>query len=320
MREYINRTQNNNYANIENHEYYKNNKLNIERLKNMRNITSVKDFGLDEKQLINLLIKPLKCEKIDRGEFENKCNDLNQQYLPICVKSTANSQILIPRTVQKWYESRTNMPYKNVLKHLNINDDYMMKSFNKKDDLIVHKTTKLDKFNDIATLDNELKNIKNIIKSHNEELENIYNIANETKYLKDFEYVNKQKYKIKYDPKDSTDLRKYYNKEQKKIKINEKRIDDLIELLLDNDNLTKDELVILENAQKDISDDENENIGVELDCEPEYDCELKIKNQIKNTIHETISKSDDLKNKYINRIKKGKESDKKIKIIMQKIE
>lgn len=168
--------------------------------------------------------------------------------------------------VQKYWEQRTNEPYKNILK----NEDYT-KNFKKEEDLIVHKVTDLDK--DEEKLEFEFKDLEDKIEKHNKDLKIIYSSSKEAENKKKFEYNNVYKFRIKYDPKDHDEKKKdkieYYKKEQKKIEKGNKKFNEIVESMVNNDLFDKDQL---EKLGITVNDDE---IEVDIDKITQIDNELK---------------------------------------------
>jgi hypothetical protein len=82
------------------------------------------------------------------------------------------------------------------------------------------------------------------ITEHDKELKHVFDPEKEGKYKEQFEYNNKLKYKIKFDPANfdemKSDVTEFYKKEQEEQEKNKKRTDDIIESmvglnLIDND-------------------------------------------------------------------------------------
>jgi hypothetical protein len=94
---------------------------------------------INNDDLKNAIIKPIKIEKSDEGEILSKFRE---------VATTLETEL------NTMWSKRTNQPYKNILK----NEDYT-KNFNKKEDLIVHRVTDIDKLG----LDDEYNNLQNQI-------------------------------------------------------------------------------------------------------------------------------------------------------------
>ncbi len=74
----------------------------------------------------------------------------------------------------------------------------------------------------------------------------IYSTSHELEHKKKFEYNNKYKYRIKYDPSDHNKLKKdkisYYKREQKKMDNDREKTDAIIEDLVNKGIFDKDEL------------------------------------------------------------------------------
>ena len=80
---------------------------------------------VNDDQLKNAIIKPIEVEKTDSRELLGKFREVSNK---------------LESELKEHWAKRTNQPYKNILK----NEDYT-KNFRKKEDLIVHKVSSLDK-------------------------------------------------------------------------------------------------------------------------------------------------------------------------------
>merc|ERR1712046_13807 len=114
---------------------------------------------MSREQITDYVICPIKIAKSTKSEIERVYNDTQVEYTQGYIK--------------KWYEGRTNQPYKNILK----NEDYN-KKFKNKEDLIVHKITDEDK---IGLLD-EYEKLVHLLETHNKELKVVYSTSNKTKH------------------------------------------------------------------------------------------------------------------------------------------
>lgn len=190
----------------------------------MKKIKNVSELGLTRDQITEYIICPIKVERSSRNEIERYVSDEEAKLAKKYIEDNL-------------WKNRTNAPYKNILK----NEDWK-KQFSTANDLIVHRVSHLDK---IGLLD-EYKKLVRLMEKHNNELKVIYSTTKESEHLKEFEYVNKYKYTVKYDPKDYNDLKEFYKNEQKKIEKEQKRIDHIINKLTDDD-ITADEIKLLEN-------------------------------------------------------------------------
>lgn len=190
----------------------------------MKKIKNVSELGLTRDQITEYIICPIKVERSSRNEIERYVSDEEAKLAKKYIEDNL-------------WKNRTNAPYKNILK----NEDWK-KRFATANDLIVHRVSHLDK---VGLLD-EYKKLVGLMEKHNNELRVIYSTTKESEHLKEFEYVNKYKYTVKYDPKDYNDLKEFYKKEQKKLEKEQKRIDHIINKLTDDD-ITVDEIKLLEN-------------------------------------------------------------------------
>ena len=203
---------------------------------------------MDIEKLRDIVIKP-QTSKINKEEIkkvDDNYKKIKENYIDYKIIKKNNQQIKIPLKLIKLWKTRTNDPYKSVLKNANIlnNDDYK-KDYKKEDDLIIHKVSREDK--DIELLETNFKTIQNEIEKHNDELKLIYSINEKTKKKKEFEY--NLKYKYQYKPSDTADKKEhddikqerieYYKNKQKEEDDTRTKIDRILEKL-SNDNITID--------------------------------------------------------------------------------
>ena len=203
---------------------------------------------MDIEKLRDIVIKP-QTSKINKEEIkkvDDNYKKIKENYIDYKIIKKNNQKIKIPLKLIKLWKTRTNDPYKSVLKNANIlnNDDYK-KDYKKEDDLIIHKVSREDK--DIELLETNFKTIQNEIEKHNDELKLIYSINEKTKKKKEFEY--NLKYKYQYKPSDTADKKEhedikqerieYYKNKQKEEDDTRTKIDRILEKL-SNDNITID--------------------------------------------------------------------------------
>lgn len=224
-------------ANIHNSDFYT--RMNLEKMEQIRRIKDVKDLGINEKQLTDYIICPIVVAKEDSKELDRKHKERGYNYLSFgadkfdetCEYTGEN----MPEFLRMLWSARSNNPYKNILKK----EDYS-KSFKKKSDLVIHKVSKKDK-KLLKTL-KDFEDMQEFIVLHNGELKIKFSKKKKNEYKEKFDYINKVKYSFKYDPKNFNDLKQFYKQEQKKIKRAGKRVDEMLEILLASDSLTKDEI------------------------------------------------------------------------------
>lgn len=211
-----------------------------EKQERIRRTKSINDLKMPVDKVTNYIICPIKIEKLTESDAIRLYNDKGTQY---------GDNAAAKNLLNSWYDSRTNAPYKTFLKASGaVKEDVYQRKYGKQDDLIVQKVSLIDR--DQVLLEAKFNELEREIKKHNGELELIYSASEKTKHLEKFEYTNKSKYRVKYDPSNFDDLKKIYKKEQKKIEKVGKRIDDIIESLLDRDDLSKEDLEELQSLTK----------------------------------------------------------------------
>lgn len=252
-------------------------------------------------QLRDAIIRPIKVEKSDKHEIVTKFSNLDKNFV---------------KELSDLWSKRTNQPYKNILK----NEDYK-KDFKKKEDLIVHRVTKADR--DEVKLKQDINKYSKDLETQNKELKIIYSQTNETEHKKKFEYNNKYKYRVKYDPKDYNELKEenldYYKQEQMRLEKDKKKVDDVIENLLNTDLLTNDEKnelsgLVSFSKEKEASDkteikpietnkEEKKTIKIKSRKIEEDELEMATLDDILKEDANLDKKKEDLKAKYANRKK-----------------
>jgi len=213
------------------------NKMNMAKLEQIKRARNIDEMGIDKKQLTDLIICPIAINKVNKNELTEAYNEIVPQY-----------DTKINKLVDEWWQTRTNQPYKNIIKKDLFNKDYK-KYYNDnifntnikdKKELLVHKVTSEDW--DKLLLEAEYELLNDILEKHDKELKVIYSSSKKNQYKKEFEYVQNYRYRLEYNPKNSEELKDFYKKEQKKINKESKMIDDVINTLIENDELTNDEI------------------------------------------------------------------------------
>jgi hypothetical protein len=228
------------------------NKIQMAKIEQIRRAKNISDLGMDKKQLSDYIIDPIKIDKTSQDELNGKLRDMEPMYIiPAQTQSQSNNSKYEDQSnayMRELWKSRTNQPYKNVIKKEMFENDYkkyyrediFKKDINNRDELIVHKVIKnIDADEDL--LEAEYLLIQEILDKHNGELKDIYSTLNENKYKKEFEYAQKYRYRLEYNPKDSEELKEFYKKEQKKINKEKKMLEQIIDMLVEDGELTSDE-------------------------------------------------------------------------------
>lgn len=262
-------------------------RLYMERMQQIHRAKKGESMQFKEEELYKYLINPIQVDKAKKEELDKEYknmlsgyiveydkkskNDKPDEYLQkklkkgyVMNKKDIERKVVNNKKVKEWWDSRTNQPYKNILKKENYE-----KKFKNKDDLIVHRVTKKDR--NKALLDDELSKLEELLAEHNDQLKIIYSKNQKSQHKKKFQYTNIYKYRMTHNAKNWDELRDFYEKEQTKIDKKEKKIDNMINLLLDGDILEGDEYKTLTNELKLLSDktlrDKEYYIGSEIDIE-----------------------------------------------------
>jgi len=199
-------------TNIYDNRFYQ--QMMMQKEEKIRKIKNVSELGLTKEQIVEYVIAPIKLEKSNSKEIEKHFNDEQEKITKKYIE-------------ENWWKKRTNAPYKNILK-----DEDWTKNFKKEKDLIVHTVTKNDKIG----LEEEYIQLLGLLEKHNSDIKVIFSASQENEHKKHFKFVQKYKDRVKYNPKDNNiDLREYYTKAQKKYDNDQKRLDDAITRLMDED-------------------------------------------------------------------------------------
>jgi hypothetical protein len=218
------------------------NKINMAKLEQIKRAKNIDEMGLDKKQITDLVICPIVINKTKKSDLDEAYNEIVPQFI-----QKGN------KFLEELYNNRTNLPYKNVIKKDLFNknfkkyykDDIFNLNVKNKKDLLVHTITDAD--SDSLLLEAEFELLNEILEKHNNELKMIYSSSNKSKYKKEFEYVQNYRYRLEYNPKNSEELKEFYKKEQKKINKEKRMIDDVINMMVENDQLTEEEVNKLNN-------------------------------------------------------------------------
>jgi hypothetical protein len=256
-------------------------RLQMEKLGKMRRAKNISDLNVSQDQLMKYVINPIVAERLDMEKAMALFNQRDSTYDHIDRKTAQMGENTIARIgttsklLDEWWNGRTNMPYKNILK----NENYK-KEFKKKEDLTVYKYSAVDK--DKIKLAKELVDKKKKLERHNKELKIVFSASNEAACLEEFEYVQKYKYRIKYDPKNFSDLKKSFKKEQKRLIKDSKRIDDIIELALNElDDISEEDRLKIKELQK--IDNELDTYEIE---DPTEKLQKEIEKQLRSELGE----------------------------------
>ena len=274
---------NNPLANSKDASFY--NKINMAKLEQIKKARNIDEIGLDKKQISDLVICPIVVSKTKKSELDEAYNEIIPQFI-----EKGNKYL------EDMYRNRTNAPYKNVIKkdlfNKNFKKYYKDRFFNAnikdRDELLIHKITDVD--SDSLLLEAEYELLTQIIEKHNDELQIIYSSSKKNKYKKEFEFVQNYRRRLEYNPKNSEELKEFYEKEQRKINKDKRMIDDVISLMIENDQLSAEELervnlfelnkskksktlTLEEELRNELGDNYEEIINSVIDDDKDYDKE-----------------------------------------------
>jgi len=227
-------------------------RMNMAKIEQMNKARSIRDLNMSEQELIKYIINPIQIEKVSNDEKNKMMSDFgtqNNTYMSLQKYNMDSGNKLVPKAILDLWQKRTNNPYKQVLHKLSI-DDYTKKKYEKLDDLIVYKTTQLDKVADVRILKSELDKLTNLIIDQNNELKIIYCTDKKHEFLEQFEYANKYNNRIRYDPTNYAELKELYKREQTKLEKENNRINELLEMMFVVDDISKEDLEEIKKIQK----------------------------------------------------------------------
>ena len=213
----------------------------MQYIKRLEKIKELDKMKMDDDKIREYVIHP---EKIIKNKDDNEKINVNYNLL----EKMYQSEESFKSGANKFWNDRTNEPYKNIIKDTKYYEQFLTeqkrKKLDNKDELIVHKVTLADKDEDL--LEEEWYDKEQKIEKHDNELKMIYSTSKEAEHKKKFEYNHKYKYRMKYDPSDHSEMKKdkieYYKKEQEKHEKNNKKMEDIIEEILEKDLLSTDQL------------------------------------------------------------------------------
>jgi hypothetical protein len=281
------------------------NRIQLAKLEQIKKAKKIEDFGLDKKQLSEYIIDPFKIQKTDKKEIELELSQREPEFKDGYLKEL--------------WKTRTNQSYKNILKKELFDkvykkyykDSIFDKNINDKSQLMVHKVIKkVDA--DQLLLNDDVKQLQNNLESHNKELKIIYSTSEKNKFKKDFEYAQKYRNRLEFNPKDAEELKNYYKKEQKKNNNNtSKMVEELIDLLVEQNELTNEQVAELNKELNNNKDAIIEDLHSELKKELGDDYE-KIMNAIEVNDDNDNDNNDD-KDKNLNIEREGTKEKKETK-------
>jgi hypothetical protein len=223
----------------------------LQKLKEIEKINNIDNLIAKDK-LNEIIIRPIKIEK------NNDSKEL--------LRATNEKKRGMEGERQKYWKSRTNNPYKEILRKVNVLNDSDYRELTsderkQKDKLMIHRVTDEDKIGLMEDLEKALAGLE----KHENELKIIYSLDNRSEHKKKFEYNHKIKFRIAFDPTDAKDLKKdqmeYYKREQKKLEKNKKTIESIIESALLTGLLSEDEIKQIEYDEKPKKTNVDENIS-----------------------------------------------------------
>ena len=214
----------------------------IKQMHHVKRLEKLKEIeNMDDSKIREYVIRP---EQVTKNTEDKEKINANYNLL----KNMYDSKESFDIGAKKFWTERTNEPYKNIIKDAEHYKQFLTeqkrKKLDNKDELIVHKVTKADRDEDI--LKEEWYEKEKGKKIHDDELKMTYSTSKQAEHKKKFEYNHIYKYRIKYDPSDHSKMKKNkidcYKKEQEIREKDNKKVENIIEEILENDLLSTDQL------------------------------------------------------------------------------
>jgi hypothetical protein len=234
-------------------------RMNMAKMEQIKNAKNIKDLGMDMKELVKYVIPSIVIDKVTDDEREkivssylenaNVYNALTKYKSEVGTKNKNQLSSNVPKAIAELWEKQHNNPYKQILHDLKI-EDYKKKYDKKEDLVIVHKMSLIEKAETMKKLQKKLADLEQYFEEHNKELKNIYSDDKRQKFLEEFEYANKYKNRIKYNPKNCSELKDIYKKEHKALFKESKRVDNMLNMILASEDLSKEELQEIKRIQE----------------------------------------------------------------------
>lgn len=208
----------------------------IRKMEEMKRLNKVNDINkiFDKSALTKMIIQPLEIVKPNQKDTDIIVSNYKDVGITYKDRTYLETEL---------WKKRTNQPYKNILK----DQDYS-KDFKKNRDLIVCNLRDVDKIH----LMEEFQELKGMLEKHDEELKVVYSTSKQASYKEKFKYNNKSKFRIQYDPNDFKKLKKnkieYYKKEQQKLEKDKKKLEEILEYVMNTDLVDKDDKTKLDSS------------------------------------------------------------------------
>jgi hypothetical protein len=237
----------NTYNNTQFHEY-----LQMARMKRLQKAKIMSNVNINDTDLTNYVIGPMKIEKAQPQELISDYNNLDGCYKIEIKKNKKNKKTeydINPYLKELW-NKRSNQPYKRIMHKEN-----WEKEFNDEDDLIVHKVSKKDR--NKKKLNKTYKKLLKLKKEDNKQIAEIYSADNEIQHMRDFQYSHVYKYRLKHKANNHEEMQKIYKNEQKKLNKQRNEIESALTMLLNSDILSDTDKIAL---QKELAKSSEKNL------------------------------------------------------------
>lgn len=235
LNNYTQKSQNNL---LQNNQLYMNNNNNMhtQQMQQMYQIKQNQSL-MDKDKLKDIIIKPIKLEKVNQNVFNKNLENAEKEYKP---------------TLEEYWKKKTNVPYKCITKF----DEKTLKIKDDKD-LIIHRVTSKDR--DAKEIKEKFDEKQELFEKQNGELKVIYSTSKKGEHKKKFDYTHIYQYrKPKTDATcDSDDDQNhdnlkqdrlnYYKEQQKKQEKNKKMLGSVVEVSVAEGVFDDDDFTMLNN-------------------------------------------------------------------------
>jgi hypothetical protein len=218
-------------------------KIQMLKMQRVNQVRSINELNINKEKLSDYVICPMKIEKGNNEDVDKEFKNISSNYQEIR---------------ENLWKQRTNQPYKNIIKDADFN-----KSFNSKEDLLIHKVTKAD--SDPKKFEKEFKNLKERLKKEDNELKNvIFTESRKEEHRKRFNYIKKFKRRVNFNPKDFSDLKKAYEQEVKSIEKRGNMITEVLDKYMDSDRFSIEDKKRIQDAYQEYQNAKIEDFDKKL--------------------------------------------------------
>lgn len=222
----------------------------LQEQQNIRRMEAINQIENNLGDIRDILLKPeeVKLTTQEKRNIEMEMKKMENEY--------DENKPTFQKELRKEWQSRTNNPYKNIIKESQYIDKFLKKENlhinetnkakretimkNREKDLIVHTVTDKDRMNNKQL--NEATGVEDFRREkHNKELKSIYSLSKENEHKQKFHYEHVTKFAIPYRPSDHKGMKKkrikYLKKKQRELEEGKEQIDVIYNSLISDGTL-----------------------------------------------------------------------------------